>query len=41
MKISIPKEAVEWIVANCGCTEEEAAKAFMELQELNRLSAEC
>ena len=41
MNISIPKEAVERIVADYGCTEEEAAKAFMDAQELNRLAAEC
>jgi hypothetical protein len=28
-------------VAHYGCAEEEAAKAFMDAQELNRLSAEC
>ena len=41
MKISIPKVAAERVVADYGCTEEEAAKAFMDAQELNRLSAEC
>jgi ATP-dependent Clp protease ATP-binding subunit ClpX len=33
MKISIPKEAVEQIIADYGCTEEEAAKAFLDAQD--------
>jgi ATP-dependent Clp protease ATP-binding subunit ClpX len=33
MKISIPKEAVEQIIAEYGCTEEEAAKAFLDAQD--------
>jgi ATP-dependent Clp protease ATP-binding subunit ClpX len=33
MKISIPKEAVERIVTDYGCTEDEAAKAFLDAQD--------
>jgi hypothetical protein len=29
VRISTPKEVVERIVAGCGCTEEDAAKAFL------------
>jgi len=33
MKISIPKEAIHQIMANYNCTEEEAAKAYLDGQE--------
>ncbi|MDP4857562.1 MAG: hypothetical protein NWR42_09135 [Desulfobacterales bacterium] len=33
MKISIPKESVERIMADYGCTEEDAAKAFLDAQD--------
>jgi ATP-dependent Clp protease ATP-binding subunit ClpX len=33
MKISIPKEALERIMADYGCTEQEAAKAFLDAQD--------
>ena len=33
MKISIPKEAITQIMANYNCSEEEAAKAYLDAQE--------
>jgi ATP-dependent protease Clp ATPase subunit len=33
MKISIPKEALERIMADYDCTEQEAAKAFLDAQD--------
>jgi hypothetical protein len=33
MKISIPKEAVEAIMQDYNCSEEEAAKAYLDAQE--------
>ena len=40
MKISIPKEAIERIMADYVCTEEDAAKTFLDTQKLNRLAAD-
>ena len=33
MKISIPKEAITQIMANYNCSEEEAAKAYLDAQD--------
>jgi ATP-dependent protease Clp ATPase subunit len=33
MKISVPKEAITQIMADYNCTEEEAAKAYLDAQE--------